>query len=226
MFVYLFPFFITVLRETGLGKSFFGGVAQPEPLRNILRQVHTGECSLHLIIILIRHFVDYNHKSYNTIYDHSFLLKVLLSLSLSLSFSLSLFLSISLYPSLTLSLSLSLSQFLSISLSLPLSISISISLFLFSFLFFFLSFSLSTSFSLSLSLYLSLSQFLTISHLYPRTLFLAISFFLSHYYILSQPKFQAYGDPKSVDDETLNFILQPGLLDGAADVFLDFISYR
>ena len=80
LFVYLFPFFITVLRETGLGKSFFGGVAQPEPLRNILRQVHTGECSLHLIIILIRHFVDYNHKSYNTIYDHSLLLKVLLSL--------------------------------------------------------------------------------------------------------------------------------------------------
>ena len=31
---------ILVLRETGLGKAFFSGVAQPEPLRNILRQVN------------------------------------------------------------------------------------------------------------------------------------------------------------------------------------------
>jgi pimeloyl-ACP methyl ester carboxylesterase len=30
----------TVLRETGIGKSFFGGIAQAEPLRNVLRQAY------------------------------------------------------------------------------------------------------------------------------------------------------------------------------------------
>lgn len=39
---------------------------------------------------------------------------------------------------------------------------------------------------------------------------------------------QAYAvsDPKEIDEETLNIILQPGLTEGAAEVFLDFISYR
>lgn len=37
---------------------------------------------------------------------------------------------------------------------------------------------------------------------------------------------QAYADPKGVDDETVDIILQPGLQPGAAEVFLDFISYR
>ena len=37
---------------------------------------------------------------------------------------------------------------------------------------------------------------------------------------------QAYADPNSVDDETLQCILEPGLAPGAAEVFLDFISYR
>eukprot|EP01041_Mallomonas_annulata_P009022 gene9022-18681_t len=36
---------------------------------------------------------------------------------------------------------------------------------------------------------------------------------------------QAYADPNAVDDETLDIILKPGLLPGAAPVFLDFISY-
>lgn len=38
-FLHYLMLMFAVLRETGLGKSFFGGVAQPEPLRNILRQV-------------------------------------------------------------------------------------------------------------------------------------------------------------------------------------------
>jgi pimeloyl-ACP methyl ester carboxylesterase len=37
---------------------------------------------------------------------------------------------------------------------------------------------------------------------------------------------QAYADPNSIDDETLDIILKPGLQPGAAEVFLDFISYR
>jgi pimeloyl-ACP methyl ester carboxylesterase len=37
---------------------------------------------------------------------------------------------------------------------------------------------------------------------------------------------QAYADPTAVDDETLEIILKPGLQPGAAEVFLDFISYR
>jgi len=36
---------------------------------------------------------------------------------------------------------------------------------------------------------------------------------------------QAYADPNSIDDETLDIILKPGLEPGAAEVFLDFISY-
>lgn len=36
---------------------------------------------------------------------------------------------------------------------------------------------------------------------------------------------QAYSDPESIDDETLDIILKPGLLPGASNVFLDFISY-
>ena len=41
----------SVLRETGLGKSFFGGVAQPEPLRNILRQVDNDETSSDVLLV-------------------------------------------------------------------------------------------------------------------------------------------------------------------------------
>jgi hypothetical protein len=40
---------------------------------------------------------------------------------------------------------------------------------------------------------------------------------------------QAYGYDgisRSVDDETVALILEPGLQPGATDVFLDFISYR
>ena len=37
---------------------------------------------------------------------------------------------------------------------------------------------------------------------------------------------EAYADPTSIDDETLDIILKPGLTPGAAEVFLDFISYR
>mmetsp|Transcript_26574 Transcript_26574/g.26821 ORF Transcript_26574/g.26821 Transcript_26574/m.26821 type:complete len:340 (+) Transcript_26574:40-1059(+) len=36
---------------------------------------------------------------------------------------------------------------------------------------------------------------------------------------------QAYADPKGIDDTILDVILKPGLLPGAAAVFLDFISY-
>ena len=36
---------------------------------------------------------------------------------------------------------------------------------------------------------------------------------------------QCYGDPAAVTDELVDAILSPGLTDGAAAVFLDFISY-
>ena len=36
---------------------------------------------------------------------------------------------------------------------------------------------------------------------------------------------QAYGNPSDVTDEIVDVILSPGLTPGAADVFLDFISY-
>lgn len=36
---------------------------------------------------------------------------------------------------------------------------------------------------------------------------------------------EAYGNPDAVTDELVNFILMPGLQPGAAEVFLDFISY-
>ena len=36
---------------------------------------------------------------------------------------------------------------------------------------------------------------------------------------------QAYGDPEQVSDELVKCILNPGLTEGATDVFLDFISY-
>ena len=123
----MIPFFtcyflsFTVLRETGLGKSFFGGVAQPEPLRNILRQVGVP-----------------HHRPLMT-------------------------------------------------------------------------------FALFWSSYSSIQHHLP--HLIPCP---SLNFFFLALY----GALQAYGDPLSVDDETLDFILQPGLLDGAADVFLDFISYR
>ena len=37
---------------------------------------------------------------------------------------------------------------------------------------------------------------------------------------------EAYGDPTAVTDELVECILKPGLQPGAAEVFLDFISYR
>ena len=36
---------------------------------------------------------------------------------------------------------------------------------------------------------------------------------------------EAYGDPETVTDELVECILKPGLQEGAAEVFLDFISY-
>jgi len=37
---------------------------------------------------------------------------------------------------------------------------------------------------------------------------------------------QAYADSTTVGDEIVDIILKPGLEPGAAEVFLDFISYR
>ena len=86
-----------------------------------------------------------------------------------------------------------------------------------------------------LHIYTSLTLILTPSPLYLSTplllcifllLFTSPTLYLTSFLLSLLSLIKAYGDPKSVDDETLNFILQPGLLEGAADVFLDFISYR
>ena len=62
---------ILVLRETGLGKAFFGGVAQPEPLRNILRQV-SDACKKLLHKIFPIYFSSFKFHKYLQSYYYFF----------------------------------------------------------------------------------------------------------------------------------------------------------
>ena len=190
-----------VLRETGLGKSFFGGVAQPEPLRNILRQVPDA---------CVRG-CDY-HSFFSSVFYCSLLLSSPPS-NFNLYFH---FYSSSSSPSACLTTLLN-----SLSSSPLHTYSHTFTTYL---LILFL-----------LHIYTSLTLILTPSPLYLSTplllcifllLFTSPTLYLTSFLLSLLSLIKAYGDPKSVDDETLNFILQPGLLEGAADVFLDFISYR